>query len=278
VLHRSLPWLLTLLLGLLVVALPAGSGRGGAVWATGVGGDDVNDGYIATGSVLLGPTFDGGDGERRRAAACPGCRWRLATVCRPGDLNQGETCPGAYANCPVGGYRMRIARWTPSEPWWTWVGQVCVGPGIGPISIDEIGAVARDRVERLLPRQVPALQPARVTLTALPTVAVTGQPRVVALDLSVAGHDVRVEATASWTWDFGDGVQLRTLDPGRAWPDATVTHVFRAPGARTVVLTSTWSAVFTVDDLGPFDVPPPALTQVTRLPLIVRQARSHLVH
>ncbi len=247
--------------------------------AIGLDGDDPNDRYVATGSVLLGGTFVGDPGVREGAVRCPGCRWRLATVCSPADLGQGETCPAAYAGCPVGSYRMRLARWSPAEPWWAWVGLVCVGPdGVGPVSIDEVASRLREQVVRLVPPARPRLQPARSTLTNLPTVALTGQRRVLGpLALDVLGQAVTLQAEAVWRWTWGDGADLVTTDPGRAWPQASVVHTYRRPGPTTVVLTSTWSARFTVGGLGPFDVAGPPVTQTSSLALEVRQALARLV-
>jgi hypothetical protein len=272
--NRSLPRAAAVaLLATLVLGLPAVGAR-----ATGIDGDDANDRYIASGSVLLGDTFVGDPGVRERAARCPGCQWRLATVCRPSSVDQGETCGAAYAGCPAGSYRMRVARWSTAEPWWQWVGLVCVGPGVGPVPIDAVAGVLRKQVVQLVPPARPRLEPSGTTLANLPTVAMAGQPRVLGpLDLVVLGQAVRLEAEATWTWAWGDGGSLATTDPGRPWPAATVLHTYRLAGLHRVVLTTTWSARFTVGGLGPFDVAGPPVTQTAGLPLRVRQALARLV-
>src|SRR5690606_5124105 len=53
---------------------------------------------------------------------------------------------------------------------------------------------------------------------------------------------------ALYTWDFGDGSPpLTTTDPGRAWPDHTVSHIYRAPTTARISLRTEWDAVFRVE-------------------------------
>lgn len=69
------------------------------------------------------------------------------------------------------------------------------------------------------------------------------------LSTQVLGLDVDVRVSpALYTWDFGDGSPpLTTTDPGRAWPDHTVSHVYRAPTTATISLRTEWDAVFRVE-------------------------------
>jgi hypothetical protein len=45
-----------------------------------------------------------------------------------------------------------------------------------------------------------------------------------------------------YTWDFGDGTSLTTTDPGAAYPNGTVSHVYRTPGRYEVTVTVRWGA------------------------------------
>ena len=249
-----------------------------AAQADDVGGDDEGDGYVATGSVLLDASYDGSDGDRRGAADCPGCRWRLRSVCRPGELAGEESCAGAWAGCPVGATRMRLFVWAPAEPWWRDIGTICAGAPDAIVSIDDIGTRVRDRVEEYLPVLRPALQPAGRTLAGLPTVLLSRQPRSVGpVALDVLGHEVRLTATPRWRWGFDAGDDVVTAHPGSPWPAAPLTHVFAVPGRARVEVTTTWTATFTVEGFGPFDVPPPLVTQTARLAIVVAEGRAHLV-
>jgi hypothetical protein len=52
-----------------------------------------------------------------------------------------------------------------------------------------------------------------------------------------------------WTWDFGDGESASADTPGTA-RDPAVTHTYIRQGARTIVVTVTWEAAFTLRGWG----------------------------
>ena len=168
--------------------------------------------------------------------------------------------------------------WAPAEPWWRDIGTICAGAPDAIVSIDDIGTRVRDRVEEYLPVLRPALQPAGRTLAGLPTVLLSRQPRSVGpVALDVLGHEVRLTATPRWRWGFDAGDDVVTAHPGSPWPAAPLTHVFAVPGRARVEVTTTWTATFTVEGFGPFDVPPPLVTQTARLAIVVAEGRAHLV-
>lgn len=98
------------------------------------------------------------------------------------------------------------------------------------------------------------------------------------LTTTILGTTVTITATpTSYAWDFGDGVTLTTTDPGRPWPDGTLTHAYTRTGDYRIALTTTWSAVYTVgNDPTVRDVPGTATTTSTA-PLSATERRSHLV-
>jgi hypothetical protein len=75
---------------------------------------------------------------------------------------------------------------------------------------------------------------------------------------------VSVVATAMWQWRFGDGATLETLDPGGRYPHLGVAHAYRRAGAFRAECTTTWSATFSVDGLGPFPVSGPVVQHEAR--------------
>lgn len=44
-----------------------------------------------------------------------------------------------------------------------------------------------------------------------------------------------------YTWNFGDGTTLTTTDPGAAWPNGTISHVYRKSGRYEVTVTIRWA-------------------------------------
>lgn len=66
---------------------------------------------------------------------------------------------------------------------------------------------------------------------------------------SLFGYGIDVVATPlEYTWAFGDGTELTTTSPGAPYPSFELTHDYRAPGAATVTLTTTWEGQYRVDE------------------------------
>ena len=250
-----------------------------AACATDVTPDDVVDGYVADGSLVLDETFDGSAADRQSAAACPGCRWRYLPYCRTTPVPGGwDTCPATASWCPPGSSRVRLLRWTADRPWWETVGSTCVGAGRGPVPVEAVATALRETVLALLPPLRPGSSPAAGTLVGLPTYLSSGQPsRVGPVDLTVLGVPVQLQAVPRWSWDLDDGTVLVTDDPGGPWPAGGVVHRFAAVGSRRITVTTTWAATFTVSGLGPYEVAGPAVTQQAGVLLAVREARAVLV-
>jgi PKD repeat protein len=111
-----------------------------------------------------------------------------------------------------------------------------------------------------------------------PTV-VHADPAPQTLTTTILGTAVTIHATPTrYAWDFGDGATLATTDPGRPWPDGTLTHTYARVGDYRVALTTTWSATYTLaGDATARDVPGTATTTSAAAPLAVQERRSHLV-
>ena len=98
---------------------------------------------------------------------------------------------------------------------------------------------------------------------------------------------VQVRAVpTSFTWTYGDGTApLTTTDPGKAWPDQTVTHTYTHPGASSLDLTTTWTGRFRIAGLptDPADpdtwttIPGEARTTSPTVPITVYERTPHLV-
>lgn len=87
----------------------------------------------------------------------------------------------------------------------------------------------------------------RALVSKVVIVYTSGADQVV--DTVVGGSAVRVVATpVSYTWSWGDGTSLTTVDAGAPWPDHTVFHKYSATaqGVR-ITLTTTWRATYSVD-------------------------------
>jgi hypothetical protein len=100
------------------------------------------------------------------------------------------------------------------------------------------------------------------------------------LSTTVLGLGVTIRATPdTFTWSFGDGSPaLETHDPGRPWPDQTISHQYTSEGTHSIGLTTTWAGTFQVEGSSRWDpVPGTATTSSTSEPITVYEARSRLV-
>jgi hypothetical protein len=96
------------------------------------------------------------------------------------------------------------------------------------------------------------------------------------LDLDI---EVRVSPVL-FTWDFGDGsAPLTGTDPGAPWPNHTVSHVYRDPGAVTISLRTVSDAAFRVAGTSTWiRVAGRAVTQMQSEPIEVVTAKPRLTN
>jgi hypothetical protein len=113
-------------------------------------------------------------------------------------------------------------------------------------------------------------------VTQLPVVFDSGQSGgAIRETFGLTGEQIVLEAVPSWRWEFGDGAALVTDDPGGAYPDMAVAHVYRAAGDYRVSIETRWTAQFTVDGLGPFPVADP-VRQTATLRVSIGEGRAVL--
>lgn len=261
-----------LALCLIGCALAVGPAR-----AADVHGDDERDVYVGTGGLLLpgGVETD----RRQQVASCSDCTWRLAAPCiRPahGHAFDGQSpCLSVVRGCAAGQRLLRSWFRGPAGPWRE-VGLVCMGAG-GPVTVAEVADAVHARAEHAVPSLEPARWPRAGLVVQLPVVFASGQPPgPQTWSPSILGRQVEVTAHPEWTWEFGDGAVFRTGKPGGPFPDASVAHVYRNAGPVTVVVSTRWTATFTVDGLGPFGVPEP-ISQRSAFRVSVGEGRALIV-
>lgn len=259
-----------------VSAAPSGAGSCPGSDCT-VEGDPADAAYVGDGGVLLpAASFTGAEQDRVDAAVCEGCRWALVPVCKQGGQGAGWCGAAAFA-CPAGQRRLEVFLRRPGEPAFTSVGLVCVAPA-GPVTVADLATRLSDVVVERVPDLTPSYQPVGGTLVHLPTLFATGQQRRLdTRSFELVGFAVVLDARATWAWQFGDGQDLVTGQPGGGFPDRSVAHVYRQPGRYPVVVTSVWEGWFTVDGMGPFQVGGPQVTQTQTMAVEVNQARAVLV-
>jgi len=233
-------------------------------------GDDERDRYVGTGGLVLPGSVD--EDTRVRVAGCRDCRWRLDDPCSVGD----SACTSVVRGCPRGQRLLRA--WISEDRGNTWVdlGVVCIPPA-GVVTVAQVEAAIHDQFEADLPPTSIRFQPATGVLPYLPVIFQSGQPKHLAPIVStIADRVVVLTPQAQWSWHFGDGSGLVTDQPGASYPDFSVSHIYGRGGRFPVVLTTTWTATFTIDDLGPFTVSH-VITQQEKSLVSVGQGRAVLV-
>ena len=244
-----------------------------------VAGVDVNPdikdaAFVGTGGLLLpGDSFTGTPEERHAVAACSDCVWAVIPVCKGG--KPGVGCGPAATSCTVG-RRMVILLQRPPSLVWDNVGSFCSSGA--PLTVDTLAQRLHGVVIRRVPALRPTAQPPGGTVVNLPTVFAANQPAIMGTRrFTIVGFRVELNARATWRWSFGDGTTLDTTSPGGRWPDTSVSHIYRHAGLSSVHVSSEWRGWFTVDDIGPFQVSGPSVTQISALALPVHEARAVLV-
>ncbi len=238
-------------------------------------GDDEGDRFVGSGGLVLPGTV--GHETRQRVATCIGCRWQLADPCASSpDDGAHAACMSVTRGCARGAQLLRV--WVSEDGGATWrdLGLVCIPPG-GPVTVAQVAAVVSEEFERSIPATGLTFQPRRGVLPYLPVIFHSTQPS----DLPPSEHVINgVRVTLyprpSWIWEFGDGASLVTTTPGSTYPDLTVSHTYSRGGRMQVRVTTSWSATYMIDDLGPFQVSLPVMQAATAM-LLVGQARAVLV-
>ncbi|MEE6272642.1 PKD domain-containing protein [Georgenia sp. MJ206] len=138
---------------------------------------------------------------------------------------------------------------TENTPWWERIepGEPGEVEGDAPIPPGQPVIVTAQELQSLiLDSGGLTVQPERPwVLVNMETIVMTGASEQM-LGTVVLGVPVRVRAIpVEFTWDFGDGsAPLVGTDPGAAWPNHTVSHVYTSPGIVDVSLSTQWDGYF----------------------------------
>lgn len=269
----------------LIVGSPAWAGDCSSCGAAAGGsqpqsqGDQAQGAVVTTGVQFPGVAADSALGRATAAnASCTDCAWTIAPACLTNDPTSDAMCANSVTACPPPAVMYRVYLSKGGGPWQL-VDTACLGPTQKPASVADVGQLVRERVVNLLPDAAPSFQPAQGGLVNLPTLFAAGEPETVTTKpFDVLGFTVVVTATAHWDWTFDHGVTQGFDKPGGGYPNDDVAYTYSTAGGRSVTVTTSWDASFTVDGDGPFQVPGPAISKTSApLDVPVREARSELV-
>jgi hypothetical protein len=121
------------------------------------------------------------------------------------------------------------------------------GKGPSLPSPEQLAQIASDHAVALATDPRLAMAPGRIGLTGLPTfVWLAPRPHAVAASAGVPGLTVTAEARpVQYTWNFGDGRDLVTSSPGRAWKpgrEGNVSHTYETKGRYEMRVEVVWEA------------------------------------
>jgi hypothetical protein len=253
---------------------PDVSGVPAPVGGSGVGGDGGSGTVNGSG----GQTDGGGNGGAGNGGSsggannCIGCTYQWVAFCDPALANAG--C-GANA-CPPGFLLETLMITDPRLPAPIAGGTECRSPsGATPAQVRQ---AVFDEFSQLLTTAHPSQQPAGGGVVNLPTLFSTNTPVVQMFNETLLGVQVTLNVNASWTWDFGDGTNLTSSDPGGAYPISSLNHVYLVSGSYVVALTTNWTGTYSMAG-GPAAVIPggPIPRASLPFPLEIHEAHSVLV-
>ena len=165
----------------------------------------------------------------------------------------------------------------PNEPW----GTVCLDTD----TAEHFDVITPGRVFKAMktldwPTAELVIQPPDGrTLVNLKTNFLTTTTEPTTRTVSLLGHSVDIEATpVGYTWHFGDGAEQSGSDPGAAYPDLRITHVYEKAGVTlTPSVDVTYHGRFRVDGGAWTDIPEELTVAGAPVDLQVLTATPHLV-
>lgn len=224
--------------------------------------------YEGTGGLILPASVN--SGTRNEVIRCRGCSWKLTVACVPGPNNY---CDAGIRACPGLIDHMRV--WfKPVSGDWNEVDRICL-TNYEVTTVDDLEYGISAEFTRYVPEQAARCWPTQGAVTQIPLICQSGQrAEPISWRLYIAGFDVGITTSPSWTWNFHGSI-LNTRDPGGPYPNREISHTFRTPGDKTVGIVTRWSGNFSVDNLDPVSIDR-ELIQGSLIPVTIGQAKARL--
>lgn len=243
--------------------------------------DQENESYKITGELLLDETFNGSYESQKQAETCQGCRWIIAKICYlEDDVGSIKGCSGDAESCvrPDGeiGKRLRVWRKLGDDEPWLAVGVICLAPS-GPVTPSTINFKITEVTSEYLPKLTPSTQPLNHVLVNTDIFFISNQNRNFGPKyLVITGIPITLNASAIWTWDFGDGTVIQTANTGSGYPYGEIKHTYKSKGLKTITVTTTWQAKWSTKNNLDLPVLGKNLVQKTTFNLLAHEARGVL--
>jgi hypothetical protein len=102
-----------------------------------------------------------------------------------------------------------------------------------------------DRLTKLVPTAGVAYQPEFEPLVKTDVYFWCDLPTIFQSRVDIIGEIVDVTLRPSFTWSFGDGSVVSTIENGAPYPNGTIRHSYSKPGSYVITLLTTWNGSFT---------------------------------
>jgi len=101
-----------------------------------------------------------------------------------------------------------------------------------------------DQLAQLIPVKDIYHQPATNSLVQVPVNFWTTTPPTFKTSVVMLGVPITVYLSPTYLWDFGDGTKLSTISRGAAFPNQSITHMYRRAGSYSASLQITWGGTW----------------------------------
>jgi hypothetical protein len=101
-----------------------------------------------------------------------------------------------------------------------------------------------DQLAQLIPVKDIFHQPATSALVQVPVNFWTTTPPTFKTSVVMLGVPITVYLSPTYLWDFGDGTKLSTISRGAAFPNQSITHIYRRAGSYSASLQITWGGTW----------------------------------
>ena len=101
-----------------------------------------------------------------------------------------------------------------------------------------------DQLAQLIPVKDIFHQPVTSALVQVPVNFWTTTPPTFKTSVVMLGVPITVYLSPTYLWDFGDGTKLSTTLRGAAFPNQSITHIYKRPGSYAASLQITWGGTW----------------------------------
>jgi hypothetical protein len=101
-----------------------------------------------------------------------------------------------------------------------------------------------DQLAQLIPAKDIFHQPATSALVQVPVNFWTTTPPTFKTSVVMLGVPITVYLSPTYLWNFGDGTKLSTISRGAAFPNQSITHIYRRAGSYSATLQITWGGTW----------------------------------